>query len=159
MAKYLENYIDAYMFAKSKDMFWGSFLTINFDGSSCYYCRCCTPLSAPHLTPDGYISACDMVVLGAEPHHMSPFIVGKWDINKGEFVFDYKKINALNERKSTNMEHCKTCPAKMHCGGYCLGETVNETGKLDGQNLIKCAAVRYLFSRLGETNPYPYLHP
>lgn len=116
MEKYPENYIDAYQYGKSKGLFWGSFLTINFDGSSYYHCRCCTPLSAPHLTPDGYISSCDMVVWGSEPDHMSPFIVGRWDQFKREFVFDCDRINALNERKSDNMEHCKRCPAQMHCG-------------------------------------------
>lgn len=159
MNRYLENYIDAYHYGKSKGLFWGSFLTINFDGESCYHCRCCTPQSAPHLTPDGYISACDMVVLGAEPYHMNPFIVGKWDSAKKEFKFYDDKIKALNERKSTNITHCQNCPAKLHCGGYCLGETVNETGRLDGQNQIKCSAVRYLYKELGTCEPYPYLHP
>lgn len=159
MNAYLSNYLDAFYYAKEKGLFWGSFLTINFDGESEYHCRCCTPLSAPHLTPDGYISACDMVVLGSEPYHMSPFIVGKWNNKTNSFDIDYGKVNALNERKSTSIAHCKDCPAKLHCGGYCLGETVNETGKLDGQNLIKCAAVRYLYTQLGSCEPYPYLHP
>lgn len=57
------------------------------------------------------------------------------------------------------MEHCKNCVAKLHCGGYCLGETVNETEKLDGQNLVKCKAVRKLFEELGTCQPYKYLHP
>lgn len=159
MEKYLQCYIDAYHYAQDKGLFWGSFLTINFDGESPYHCRCCTPLEAPHITPDGYISACDMVVLGSEPYHMSPFIVGKWNSNNRSFDLDYEKIKALNERKSTNIDHCMSCPAKLHCGGYCLGETVNESGKLDGQNPIKCAAVRKLFSELGTCSPYPYLHP
>ena len=140
-------------------MFWGSFLSINFDGESPYHCRCCTPLEAPHLTPDGYISACDMVVLGAEAYHMSPFIVGKWNESSNEFDLDYEKIQRLNMRKSTEMLHCKSCPAQLHCGGYCLGETVNESGKLDGQNLVKCNAVRKLLKEIGTSEPYKYLHP
>lgn len=92
---YIENYIEANKYAKNKDMFWGSFLAINFDGESYYHCRSCTPLSAPHLTPDGYISACDMVVLGAKPYHMGVFIVGKWDKDTEKFVFDFEKINLL----------------------------------------------------------------
>lgn len=159
MDAYIDNYLKAYQYAKTKGVFWGSFLTINFDGESAYHCRCCTPLNAPHLTPDGYISACDMVVLGAEAYHMSPFIVGKWNQTSAEFEFDFEKINALNERKSTNMKHCQNCPAKLHCGGYCLGETVNESGRLDGQNPIKCAAVRRLLKELGTSAPYPFLHP
>lgn len=159
MKKYVENYIKAYEYAKKLGVFWGSFLTINFDGESPYHCRCCDPLSAPHLTPDGYISACDMVVLGAESHHMDLFIVGKWDDKSNSFVFDFEKIKALNDRKSTNMQHCQNCSAQLHCGGCCLGETVNEFGKLDGQNLTKCIAIRTLLEKLGTCEPYPYLHP
>lgn len=159
MDLYIENYLKAYKYAKSKGVFWGSFLSINFDGESSYHCRCCTPLSAPHLTPDGYISACDMVVLGEKPYHLSCFIVGKWDSEEKKFVLYDKKIKALNERHSTNLKHCKTCPAKLHCGGYCLGETVNETGRLDGQNPIKCKAVRRLLQELGTCQSYKYLHP
>lgn len=159
MDGYIENYIEAYNYAKEKGLFWGSFLTINFDGESAYHCRCCTPLAAPHLTPDGYISACDMVVLGAEPYHMDPFIVGKWNPDTKTFDLNHEKIRALNERKSTRMKHCTHCPAQLHCGGYCLGETVNESGRLDGQNAIKCMAVRKLFEKLGPCAPYSYLHP
>lgn len=159
MDMYIDNYLKAYKYAKTKDVFWGSFLSINFDGKSPYHCRCCTPLNAPHLTPDGYISACDMVVLGEKPYHMNPFIVGKWNSEIKAFDWYEDKIKNLNERSSEKMEHCKTCPAKLHCGGYCLGEIVNETGKLDGQNVIKCSAVRRLFRELGECTPYTYLHP
>lgn len=159
MNKYISNYLEAYRYAAEKGLFWGSFLTINFDGESPYHCRCCTPLEAPHLTPDGYISACDMVVLGAEAYHMNKFIVGKWNAKEKSFDLDYTKIKALNDRKSTNMNHCQKCPAMLHCGGYCLGETVNESGRLDGQNPIKCQAVRRLLKELGTCSPYPYLHP
>lgn len=159
MDMYIDNYLNAYNYAKSKGLFWGSFLTINFDGQSPYHCRCCTPQSAPHLTPDGYISACDMVVLGAEPYHMSPFIVGKWNVKSKCFEWYPDKIEALNKRNSENMRHCKNCNDKYHCGGYCLGEIVNETGVLDGQNLVKCKAIRKLYSELGECSPYQYLHP
>ena len=161
MERYV-NYLEAYQYAKEKGLFWGSFLTVNFDGESPYHCRCCDPKSAPHLTTDGYISACDMV-LGVEEekanHHMDLFIVGKWDSDKNKIIWYEEKVKALKERKSTNIAHCQECSAKLHCGGYCLGEIVNETGCLDGQNLIKCRAIRDLYKYLGECSPYEYLHP
>lgn len=159
MNSYIDSYIEAYRYAKSIGLFWGSFLTINFDGESPYHCRSCTPLSAPHLTPDGYISACDMVVLGAEPHHMSVFIVGKWNETTRTFEMDLEKVKALERRKSTEMDHCKSCPVKLHCGGCCLGETVNEFGRLDGRNEQKCVAIRKLYRELGPCETYKYLHP
>lgn len=159
MDAYIDNYLIAYDYAQSKNAFWGSFLTINFDGESEYHCRSCHPLSAPHITPDGYISACDMVVLGKEAYHMSPFIVGKWNSNKNCFDMDYEKIAALESRKTSNMKHCKDCAIQLHCGGCCLGETVNEFGILDGFNPVKCKAIHRLYNSLGSCEPYPYLHP
>ena len=159
MRAYVNYYLEAYHYANNKGIFWGSFLTVNFDGESPFHCRCCTPLEAPHLTPDGYISACDMVVIGAEPYHMYPFIVGKWNGKTKQFDINNERIGELKNRKSTMMVHCMNCPVKLHCGGCCLGETVNETGVLDGQNKEKCNAIRTLYSKIGSCNPYKYLHP
>ncbi len=159
MDQYIKRYAEAYQYAKQKGIFWGSFFGINFDGESCYHCRSCTPMEAPHITPDGYISACDMVVLGEKPYHMAPFIVGKWDAEHSRFQIDQTKVQILLNRKSTNMDHCKSCPAVLHCGGYCLGETLNETGSLNGYNPLKCNAVVKLYEMMGSCEPYPYLHP
>ena len=159
MDAYIDNHLKASLYAKSKGVFWKSFFSVNFDGQSPYHCRCCTPLSAPHLTPDGYISSCDMVVLGERPYHMSPFIVGKWNPDNQKFEMDEQKIFVLRQRNSTNMIHCKECPVKLHCGGYCLGETLNETGNLFGQNIEKCKAIIKLFENEGICPPYEYLHP
>jgi len=157
MNTYVKNYIEAFRFAKSKGLFFGSFLTCNFDGEAKTHCRACTPV--PHLTPDGYISACDMVVFGEEAHHMDCFIYGKWDNETKTFIFDDKKIQALRNRNVDNLEHCKKCEAKLHCGGYCLGEVVNETGSLSGQKPINCKAIRTLLKEIGSCEPYEYLHP
>ncbi|MBR3768689.1 MAG: radical SAM protein [Clostridia bacterium] len=156
---YVKNYIDAYKYSKEKGVFWGSFFAVNFDGESDYHCRCCTPLSAPHITVDGYISACDMVLLGANPYYMKPFVVGKWNSMNKSFDLYSDKIITLNNRRSTVMQHCEHCSAKMNCGGYCLGETVNETGSLYGNNKAKCDAIIRLYKEIGKCEPYDYLHP
>ena len=90
---------------------------------------------------------------------MSPSIVGKWDADTHEFWVDLEKVKVLENRKSTEMAHCRNCPVKLHCGGCCLGETVNEFGRLDGQNVVKCRAIRKLYEKLGVCEPYKYLHP
>ncbi|MDR3216807.1 MAG: radical SAM protein [Clostridiaceae bacterium] len=159
MDKYLDNYIAAYRYAKEKGLFWGSFLTVNFDGESAYHCRACTPMGAPHLTPDGYLSACDMVLMGTEAYHMEKLIYGKWNSQKRIFDIDAAKVAALRARSSDNIAHCKNCEARLHCGGYCLGEIVNETGELDGQKPIQCAAIKRLLKEIGTCEPYKYLHP
>lgn len=159
MDSYVDNYIKAYSYAKSKGVFWGSFLTINFDGETEYHCRSCHPLSAPHITPDGFISACDMVVLGKEAYHMSPFIVGAWNERQKCFDIDVDKVAVLEARKTSNMRACKNCDIQLHCGGCCLGETMNEFGTLDERNPVKCKAIHQLYKALGSCEPYPYLHP
>jgi radical SAM protein with 4Fe4S-binding SPASM domain len=158
MEKYLDNYLEAYHYAKEKGLFYGSFLICNFDGEANINCRACLPV--PHLTPDGYVSACDMVVLGESAFHMDCFIYGKWDNNSRQFVFYQDKIAGLRNRTSDKMLHCIHCEARLHCGGYCLGEVVNETGSLVGQKPTTCKAIRYLLKELGTFSvPYEYLHP
>lgn len=158
MDKYIDYYVEAYHYAKDKGMFWGSFLGVNFDGEAAHNCRACTP--TPHLTPDGYVSACDMVLLGKEPRHMECFIYGEWDDRIKEFKFDDRKIEILRNRASTsdNFKHCHNCEAQLYCGGYCLGEVVNETGKLNGVPK-NCNAVRRLLNEIGTCEAYAYLHP
>jgi radical SAM protein with 4Fe4S-binding SPASM domain len=157
MDKYIGHYVDTYRYAKEKGLFWGSFLAINFDGESVYHCRACTP--TPHLTPDGFLSACDMVVLGETAYHMEPFIFGRWNTETKQFDTYSDKIKALQERNSDNIKHCIKCEAHLHCGGYCLGEVVNETGKLDGHKPIQCAAIKRLLKEIGTSKPYDFLHP
>lgn len=158
MDKYVDNYIEAYYYGKSISVFYGSFLACNFDGVCNTHCRACTP--TPHFTSDGYVSACDLVTFGNAPHHMECFVYGKWDEEANEFKFDYDKIKRLQLRTTDNIAHCRKCPVKEHCGGYCLGEVMNETGKLDGQKEIACYGVKKLFSAIGnEIYTYRYFHP
>jgi uncharacterized protein len=158
MDTYLDNFIEAYEYARKKGMFYGSFLICNFDGKTTIHCRACSPM--PHLTPDGYLSACDMVVLGEDPHHMDCFIYGKWDDSSKQFVLMQEKMSKLRKRNTNEILHCKNCEVHSYCGGYCLGEVVNETGSLTGQKLMACKAIRRLFKEIGSfEEPFEYLHP
>jgi uncharacterized protein len=154
---YVKNFIEATRYAKTKGVFYGSFLTCNFDGEAKTNCRACTPV--PHLTTDGYVSACDMALDGEDAYHMNCFIYGKWDAENKKFVYDTDKIKALQNRNVDTMEHCRHCIAKLHCGGHCLGEIQNETGRLDGQKPDTCKAIRTLYKELGACETYDYMHP
>jgi radical SAM protein with 4Fe4S-binding SPASM domain len=159
MDKYIDYYIEANKYAESKCLFWGNFLAINFDGESPYHCRACLPLKAPHITTDGYLSACDLVLLGEETYHMEPFIFGKYNDEKLIFDLYDDRIKALQNRIVQNIPHCSSCEAKYYCGGYCLGEVLNETGCLNGQKHMACKATKRLFKELGVCRPYKYKHP
>lgn len=158
MDGYADCYIDAYKYAKTKGIFYGSFLTCNFDGKCTQHCRACTPV--PHFTTDGYISACDLVTFGKNAGHMDCFVYGKWNDNKYRFDIDESKVSVLQNRNIETMLHCLHCEVREHCGGYCLGEVQNETGKLIGQKANVCKAMRKIAKSIGFTSePYPYLHP
>ncbi len=164
MDTYIQNYVQAYRYAKQNKIFYGSFLTCNFDSDTKINCRSCSPV--PHITPDGYISACDLVIFGADSKHMDCFIYGKWDDTLKKFVYYPERIKNLQDRNVDNLIHCKSCPAKMHCSGYCPGEIVNETGRLDGIKPMACKAIRWLFQELYDEikedlkgSVYPYPHP
>jgi len=153
---YVKNFIEAHRYAKTIGVFYGSFLTCNFDGEAKTNCRTCTPV--PHLTTDGYVSACDMALCGEKAYHMDCFIYGKWDEQNKKFDYDKNKIKALQNRNIDNIFQCKNCIAKLHCAGHCLGEIVNTTGKLDGQIPSICNAVQTLYKELGTCEKYDYMH-
>jgi radical SAM protein with 4Fe4S-binding SPASM domain len=158
MDTYIEHFIEAHNYAKDFGINYLSFLACNFDGSTNQHCRTCTP--TPHLTPDGYVSACDMVTFGKSANHMDCFVYGKWDSITESFKFDEKKISKLQKRCTENMLHCRDCKARHHCGGYCLGEVVNEVGDMYGQIPEVCRAIRKMHDIIKPpVETYEYSHP
>jgi uncharacterized protein len=158
MDLYVDGFIEAVEYAKIKDIFYGSFLACNFDEENKYHCRACIPV--PHLTTDGFISACDMALFGKDMNHMDKFIYGKWDKDKNILVFDDNKINYLQSRSVSNMDKCHKCSIKMNCGGYCLGEVTNETGDMYGNKVYTCRAINKLAKMISRNfGCYEFLHP
>ena len=156
---YAREFLAAQETADRLGITYGSILTCNFDEEVEYHCRCCLP--TPHLTTDGYVSACDMAAFGTGlPTQMEIFIYGRWDSARNEIVLDERKIAALRDRTAESLEACSRCPARNHCAGYCPGEVVNETGSLSGRKDAICPAVRFLWANMMQRGVrYPYLHP
>jgi len=156
--EYAKEFIKASDFADEIGISYGSILTCNFDEETTYHCRACLPM--PHLTTDGYVSACDMALFGEDNNHMSVLIYGKWDKKNNKIVYDQNKINMIRSRSADNMPGCKSCNAKYHCAGYCLGEVTNETGNMFGKKVEVCEPIRYLFKNLpANRRKYTYMHP
>ncbi|MCD8150799.1 MAG: hypothetical protein LUE92_14825 [Clostridiales bacterium] len=158
--EFAKEMIKAQKVANENGMVVGSLLTANFDESVNINCRACLPM--PHLTTDGYVSACDLALFGDidESDRMSPFIYGRWDKASHTITLDDEKVRVLQSRNVDNMPHCKDCIARHHCAGWCLGEILNETGSLFGQKPFLCEGVRYLYENREKLNlNYIYLHP
>lgn len=155
---FAKEFLEAAEYAHKLGVFYGSILTCNFNDSVNKHCRACLPV--PHLTTDGYVSACDMALFGNDNNHMSDLIYGKWNKDTGEIQYFQNKISNLQNRTTENLQHCEMCPAKEHCGGYCLGEVLNETKDLYGQKRKTCKAIRFLDKNLKEElRKYSYTHP
>lgn len=158
MEVFIREFVKAVRYAYKNGMTYGSILTCNFDETGEYACRACLPV--PHLTTDGYVSACDMALFGNDADHMNVFIYGKWNQETGVIEYYPDKIRQLRARKLSNMPRCKNCAAGQYCRGYCLGEVVNETGDLFGCKDKICAPVKILLHELTEEEKqYEYFHP
>lgn len=158
MGKFTKKFIEAVKYAYSNGMTYGSILTCNFDVPGDIACRALLPV--PHLTTDGYISACDMALFGNDNNHMNVFIYGKWDKGKKSIVYFEDKIDFLRSRVYTKMESCSNCSIAPYCRGYCPGEVTNETGNIFGCKTIVCTPAKIIFNRLtDEEKKYIYTHP
>jgi radical SAM protein with 4Fe4S-binding SPASM domain len=156
--EYAHEFVVAERYARQNGIFYGSILTCNFDEDIVGHCRACLP--APHLTTDGYVSACDMALFGRDGGPMAVFIYGRWNAERGRIEYDQQKIDALRSRTVEHLAGCRGCEARFRCGGYCLGEVLNETGSLYGKKARTCEAIRYLWHNLPRpASLYPCLHP
>ena len=159
---FARQFIEAREHAKKLGVFYESNFTTNFDGATCYNCRSCLPM--PHLTMDGYVSACEMCMSGENPENLGAFIYGKYDKANNKIVYDKKKIEVLQSRTLANMPDCQDCIAKEHCAGFCLGETLNERGDLFKIKEVVCEPLRYIYAKIGRDyarfgGEFKYKHP
>jgi len=141
---YSRKFLDAWRYAQTIDLYYTCVLIFNFDYTTEYACRACFP--TPHLTPDGFVSACDRAFLGATP--LIELIYGQWNAEKGIIEYDYKKIKKIRQRTPAFMHVCNDCIAKDYCAGNCLGTGYQETGDLLGVSERYCEAIRFLFKEI-----------
>jgi uncharacterized protein len=155
MMEYAREFLHARKRAKELGVFYGSILTVNFDEKTEYFCRACLP--NPHLTTDGFVSCCDMAFLG---NALPGLIYGRFDPTTGTVIYDQSKITAIRSRKASKLAECQGCEVLYHCAGTCLGEGINETGRLLGVKKDYCEAIRFLSKHMPLGGRlYPYLHP
>lgn len=157
LMEYAKEFLEAQKTAEELGIFYGSILTQNFDEKTIYNCSACLPM--PHLTTDGYVSACDMALFGKN-EEMNDLIYGKWDDKSKKIIYDIEKIKKLRSRSADNMPGCNSCEAIAHCAGYCLGEVLNEQRCIFGKKKVVCEPIRYLFKNMSiDSGAYELCHP
>ena len=170
MMQFARAFVKAHNHAWKRGIFYESNLTTNFDGKTNKACRACLPM--PHLTVDGYLSACEMATFGKDAGHMDAMIYAKYDSDEDKIIYFEEKLKTLRNRTLINMvdEHdtyqCRSCIAAEHCAGYCLGETLNEKGNLFSVKTRVCKALKYIYGEIGHLYEpkfglagFPYKHP
>lgn len=160
---FAHKFVDARKHAHQIGVFYESNFTTNFDGPTIYNCRACLPM--PHLTMDGYVSACEMCTSGEEAGDMQKaFIYGQYDAENNKINYFPDKIKMLRSRELKNMAECQDCLAKEHCAGFCLGETQNEKHNLFKIKDSVCKPIRFIYSQIGKDyeqygGEFKYKHP
>ena len=164
MMQFAKTFVDAHNYAWERDVFYESNLTTNFDGKTDKACRSCLPM--PHLTVDGYLSACEMSTYGENAGKMASMIYARYDAETDKIIYSEEKLKTLRSRTLANMPtECQSCVAAEHCAGYCLGETLNENGSLFKVKTRVCRALRYIYGEIGHLYPekypkgFPHKHP
>lgn len=153
--EYAKEFLKAKKFAEQRNIFYGSIFTVNFDEKTEIFCRSCIP--SPHLTTDGFVSCCDMSYMG---DILPELIYGKYNPERTLIEYNQERILSIRTRKASNLLDCKGCEILYHCAGACLGEGLNETGRLLGVKKDYCEAIKYLAKNLDlNKDRYPYLHP
>ncbi|SHF02083.1 radical SAM additional 4Fe4S-binding SPASM domain-containing protein [Marinitoga hydrogenitolerans DSM 16785] len=152
---YAREYLKAHKYAQKKGIFYGSYFIINFDEKTSISCRACNP--SPHLTIDGYVTACDM---SYKKDVLSDLVYGKYDNEKKRIIYDYNKIEKIRSRIVDNMKECSNCEIKYFCAGGCLGESLNELGDLFKPKRHNCEAIKFLAKELKPPlKQLPIFHP
>lgn len=141
---YAKNFVKAWRLSRKLGIFVGNGYINNFDEICEYACRACVP--CPHLTPDGYVSACDRATHGKTS--LQEFIYGKYVPSEGKIIYDETKIKALQSRSIYNMPECQDCKIKFRCAGSCLGTCAQFKGSMFKVIPEYCEAIRYIFENI-----------
>ena len=96
------------------------------------------------VTHSGFVTSCLEVVHENDPR-AKYFFYGKYNQEKKNFDFDYKKLNFLRSLWVKNYKDCKDCFAKWYCGGDCPAKrAISGNTPLDKADNYRCWIVREL---------------
>jgi uncharacterized protein len=144
LMEYARHFLEAWEYAPQIGVYYTCVLIFNFDYPTKYACRACLP--TPHLTPDGYVSACDRAFRGDTP--LKDLIYGKWLSGERKIEYDQARMNEIRQRSPEFINQCLNCMARDYCAGNCMGTGYQETGDLLGVSERYCEAILYLFEKM-----------
>ncbi len=156
LKKYIYNFVEAWRVAQDIGVTYMNSFMVNFDESVTYACRTCLP--TPHLTVDGYVSACDLGFHGDTL--LKDLIYGEYNPEKKEIEYWSNNKKKLQSRNCQNIPACHGCEIAKYCGGGCLGRSYHETGDFYGVIDDYCWATKFLAHNLDRNKiTFKHLHP
>ena len=105
------------------------------------YCGVTDPNFAVNV--NGSVTSCYEVIYEDDPK-AHEYHYGRFDPQRGEFVFDQERIAALQTSDVNAFEKCRDCFAKYHCAGDCRARW--HPGQSDLED-IRCEVSRRLIER------------
>lgn len=158
LEEYTKKFLEARQYAETLKIFYGSFLSCNFDISTKYYCGASRP--SPVLTTDGFVSSCEHVLFGETANEYSLFLYGRWIPQQKKIEYDQSAIQRLQRRSVENISGCSDCQIQKKCGGYCMAEVMKAADTIYGKKPGICTAIQRLARELPpQTQPYECSYP
>jgi len=93
------------------------------------------------INPEGYVTGCTRVTSIEDPM-ASTFYFGKYDPDKGEFIFNEERYNWLKTLVVDNIPECNDCFARFNCKGDCPIVKADFGGDFDRSRSQKCEAIK-----------------
>lgn len=146
LREFADSFLEVRAYAHSVAIHFETIFTVNFDEQIEVNCRALLPV--PHLTPDGYVSCCDMMNSG---NGLLPdLLYGRYDPSAEKIHYFEDKIAKIRSRNVSNLAACSGCDVLPYCAGGCIGAGMISTGSFYGTNSEYCEITKYLFAAMKE---------
>lgn len=95
------------------------------------------------VTPTGDVTSCYEVSYRSDPRS-DLFFFGRFDFERGDFVFDQDKLDALSRINVHNLRYCDNCFCRWHCAGDCAAKVLDGITLEQHHGSVRCHINRAL---------------
>ena len=95
------------------------------------------------VTPTGDVTSCYEVSYRSDPRS-DLFFFGYFDFERGDFVFDQDKLDALSRINVHNLRYCDNCFCRWHCAGDCAAKVLDGITLEQHHGSVRCHINRAL---------------
>ena len=109
-------------------------------------CFCSVCSNGFTVTAEANVSSCYEICTYKDAR-AKRYIYGRFDAQKGKFIFDQEVMRNLLELQVKNIPFCEDCFCKWHCGGDCAAKTLGIKSVIDHEGSKRCVINRALTYR------------